>query len=108
MTLARYPKLEGLRFVFIQNLQIAGISSPSTILPTVIAVHLWELKHGPQCADWDGMEVGAEGNALRACVQHDAANEFLPCLFGEETKPLKVVGSWTGRFFNFDSDEMTA
>jgi hypothetical protein len=62
----------------------------------------------PQCADRDGMEVGPEGNALRPCIQHDAANEFLPCLFGEETETLKVVGGWTGRLFDFDSDEMTA
>jgi hypothetical protein len=51
------------------------------------------------------MEVGAEGNALRAGVQQDASDEFLPGLFGEETKPLKVVSGWTGRFFDFDSDE---
>ena len=49
-----------------------------------------------------------KGNALRPCVQHDAANEFLPCLFGEKAETLKVMGGWTGRFFNFDSDEMAA
>ena len=65
------------------------------------------LKHPPQCANGNGVEVGTKGDALCTRIQHHATNEFLPCLLGEEAETLKVVGGWTGRFFNFNSNEMT-